>query len=468
MRKTERRRDMSQAKKVKPVQPGGFADFGPALTAARTRMIDTIRRTYELFGFQPLDTPCVEFLEVLTGDGGETEKEIFRLVSPEEDKDLALRFDLTVPLSRYVAANTDLLLPFKRYQIGHVFRGEKPQAGRFRQFTQVDADIVGAKTGLADAEIIAVTAAALRALGIKRFVIKLFNRKIHDGLAEALGLKARGALTRGELVNELLRVLDKLDKIGREAVRAELMRRPAGEHDRALALGAEQVALVDRFLDLPGDNEAKLAQAAELIRGETGAAGVAELREILTHLRALGCEEDVRVETSLARGLEYYTGPVVEAILADSPEFGSIAGGGRYDDMIGRFHANPIPAVGVSIGLDRLFDALQRLNLVSASESEVDALIVVFDPQLMPTYLGCLRRLREAGLAAEIYLGSDSGFKAQMRYGLRKGAKFLVICGEDEIAKGGVQVKNLAKREQEFVAADALIEYVTRKKADLA
>jgi histidyl-tRNA synthetase len=261
---------MSQGKKVKPNQPGGFNDYDPARTAARQRMIDSIRCTYELFGFQPLDTPCVEFTEVLVGDGGETEKEIFRLVSPEEDKELALRFDLTVPLSRYVAANTDLLMPFKRYQIGHVFRGEKPQAGRFRQFLQVDADIVGAKIGLADAEIVAVTAAAMEALGVANFVVKLNDRKIHDGLAEAVGIAARGPHDRAAMVNELLRVLDKLDKIGRAGVRAELLRKPEGEFDRALNLPTEKAALIDRFLDLAGDNEGKLAQAAELIAGQTG------------------------------------------------------------------------------------------------------------------------------------------------------------------------------------------------------
>lgn len=451
---------MTTNKKVKPAQPGGFNDYGPAAMIARGRMIDTIRRVYELYGFQPLDTPCVEFSEVLLGDGGETEKEIFRLTGPEEDKELALRFDLTVALSRYVAANTDLLMPFKRYQVGNVFRGEKPQAGRFRQFLQVDADVVGAKTGLADAEIIAVTAAAMTGLGIERFVVRINDRKIHDGLAAAVGIDARGPLTRGEMVNELLRVLDKLEKIGRPGVRAELMKKPEYEADRALHLSAEQVALVERFLDIAGDNNEKLARAEALVRGETGAAGVAELREILADLRALGWDERVEVDLTVARGLEYYTGPVLETRLLDLPEIGSVASGGRYDEMIGRFHANAIPAVGTSIGLDRLFDALQRLQLVTTVESEVDALIIVFDAKYTATYLDYLRRLRAAGISAEIYLGSDSGFKAQMRYGLRKGVKHLVICGEDEIAQGGVQVKNLATRNQEFVPAERLLAYL--------
>jgi histidyl-tRNA synthetase len=457
---------MSKDERVKPSQPGGFNDYGPAPMIARTRMVDTIRRTYELFGFQPLDTPCVEFAEVLLGEGGDTDKEVFRLVSPEEDKELALRFDLTVPLARYVAANTDLLLPFKRYQIGLVFRGEKPQAGRFRQFMQVDADIIGARVGLADAEIIAVTVGAMEALGIERFVVRINDRKVHEGLAEALGIQTRGSLPRGELVNELLRVLDKLDKIGRDGVRAELARKPEHENDRSLKLSAAQIELVDRFLDIAGDNSAKLDQVAGMIRGETGKEGVAELRAILSHLRDLGVNESrVRVDLAVARGLAYYTGPVLETTLSDLPEIGSVASGGRYDDMIGRFHANPIAAVGTSIGLDRLFDALGKLNLVPLVESEVDALVVVFDAALLPRYLNTVGELRRAGISAEVYLGSDSGFKAQMRYGLRKGVKHLVLCGEDEIAKGGVQVKDLAARQQEFVKAEELIAYLQKKKA---
>jgi len=221
-----------------------------------------------------------------------------------------------------------------------------------------------------------------------------------------------------------------------------------------------EVALVVRFLDIAGDNGEKLARAEALVRGETGAAGIAELREILADLRALGWDERVEVDLTVARGLEYYTGPVLETRLLDLPEIGSVASGGRYDEMIGRFHANAIPAVGTSFGLDRLFDALQRLQLVTTVESEVDALIIVFDAKYTATYLDYLRRLRAAGISAEIYLGSDSGFKAQMRYGLRKGVKHLVICGEDEIAQGGVQVKNLATRNQEFVPAERLLAYL--------
>ncbi|HPM77386.1 MAG TPA: histidine--tRNA ligase [bacterium] len=456
---------MADVKKVKPAQPGGFNDYHPPLMLARSRMIDAIRRTYELFGFVPLETPCVEFAEVLLGEGGETDKEVFFLNGPEEDKELALRFDLTVPLARYVAANTDLLMPFKRYQVGNVFRGEKPQAGRFRQFAQVDADIIGAKTGLPDAEIIAVTIAALEALGVEKFVVRINDRKIHDGLAAAIGIQARGAWTRDDLVKELLRVLDKVDKIGRAGVREELRRRPQGEHDRALQLGVPSLALIDRFLDIAGDNAQKLDAVGELVRGDSGAEGVAELRTVFAHLRDYGIDEGrARMDLSVARGLDYYTGPVLETTLLDLPEIGSVASGGRYDEMIGRFHANPIPAVGTSIGLDRLFDALQKLELVKTADSEVEALLMVFDPALVPHYLRLLRRLRHAGIAAEIYLGSDSGFKAQMRYGLRKGVRHLVICGEDEMNKNGVQVKDLIQREQVFVADDDLLAHLLAKR----
>lgn len=454
---------MAKDKRVKPEQPGGFKDYEPSLSRARLKMIDTIRRTYELYGFQSLETPCVEFADVLLGKGGETDKEVFHLVNPEEDKDLALRFDLTVPLARYVAANTDLLLPFKRYQVGDVFRGEKPQAGRFRQFLQVDADIVGAKVGLADAEIIAVTIAAMEALGIQNFVVRINNRKIHDGLAQKVGLK-QAPLDSKDKLNRFLRILDKLEKIGRKELRNELKKKSSDPNEWQ-GISESQMQLVDRFLDIDGDNDEKLAQVEQLIQGDAAREGIAELREILRHLADLGVNPArVVVDLSVARGLDYYTGPVMETTLQDLPEIGSIASGGRYDEMIGRFHANPIAAVGTSIGLDRLFDALQKLNLVQEVEGEVEALIIVFDPALMPRYLEYLGQLRAAGIASEVYLGSDSGFKAQMRYGLRKGVKYLVICGEDEVAKGGVQIKDLNARRQEFVRQDEFVAYIKQKR----
>lgn len=460
--------------RVKPELPGGFNDYGTAEMVARQRMLDTIRRSFERYGFEPLDTPCVEFEEVLIGKSGETEKQVFRLRSASapqggaaptdggggstgDTKPLALRFDLTVPLSRFVAAHGDLTFPFKRYQLGDVFRGERPQAGRYRQFKQFDADIVGARSTLADAEIVAVMHATLRDLGVARFGIRVNNRKVLNGLMNRLFGERAAALSPDEharLLVLFMRILDKRDSIGHEGVLAELARAPKDPFDEALGLTPEQVRTVDGFLGVAGDNDAVVAALAEMVGADPqGAEGVAELRELLAHLAALGlAEADVRVDPSIARGLDYYTGIVMETTLHDAPSLGSVMSGGRYDGLVARFSASPIPAVGASIGVDRLFTAMKTLGLVPESATTTDVLVTVMEPEHLADYLGIAAGLRAAGWNTDLYYGANTSFKAQLRYALRKGVRFLVIRGGDERAAGTVQLKDLLSRRQEQVA----------------
>lgn len=451
--------------RVKPELPGGFSDYGPAEMVARQRMLETVRRSFERYGFEPLDTPCVEFEEVLIGKAGETEKQVFRLRSASaadaagggtgDTKPLALRFDLTVPLSRFVAAHGDLTFPFKRYQLGDVFRGERPQAGRYRQFKQFDADIVGARSTLADAEIVAVMHATLSDLGVQRFGVRVNNRKVLNGLANSLDLgvpAGDGRLAQGQT---LMRVLDKLDSLGPEGVLAELARRPADDLDAALGLGAADRSRVGRYLAIASDrsasNDAVLAAIDEMVGADPqGAEGVAELRELVGHLAALGlADADIRIDPTIVRGLDYYTGVVMESTLHDAPSFGSVIGGGRYDGLVARFSANPIPAVGASIGVDRLFAAMKLLGLVPETATTTEVLVTVMEPEHLAEYLDIAARLRAAGFNTDLYYGANTSFKAQLRYALRKGVRFLVIRGGDERAAGTVQLKDLVRRRQE-------------------
>ncbi len=461
------------ASRVKPELPGGFNDYDPSAMVARRGMLETIARAFERYGFVPLDTPAVEFEDVLLGESGETEKQVFRLRSASEGAEgtrrLALRFDLTVPLSRYVAGSGDMVFPFRRYQVGDVFRGERPQAGRYRQFKQFDADVVGARSLLADAEVIAAMHASLLDLGVSRFKLRLNHRQILSGLAATLGLEARGECSVDELTAQLIRILDKLDGLGIEGVQAELTRAPRDPADPAPALGPPAIKRVRRYLELVDDTESPpfeealaqperrqrsnrlvLDRLRELLAGdETAAEGIAALDEILSHLDALGVQMGrVQLDPSIARGLDYYTGVVLETELCDLPEMGSVMSGGRYDNLVSRFTATPLPAVGASIGLDRLFAALTKLGMIPESATPIHVLVMVMDQDEIGDSLQLAQRLRAAGFSTDLYCGAERSFKAQMRYALRKGIRFLAIRGSDERAAGTVQLKDLERRHQ--------------------
>ncbi len=422
----------------------------PREQIAFQRMLDTIRRNYERFGFLPVETPVFELSEtLLTKSGGETERQVYFVQSTgalakegEGLPELALRFDLTVPLARYVAEHEhELTFPFRRYQIQRVYRGERAQRGRFREFYQCDIDVIG-KDALSvrfDAEILAVIHAVFSDLGIGDFTIQLNNRKLMRGFFEAQGV------TDGEQQALVLREVDKLDKRGADYVRETL----TGE---GFGMSAEAV---DRILDFvavrsTGHADA-LARLDALGQGsDTFEQGIAELREVLELVKALGVPESAYcLNFSIARGLDYYTGTVYETQLDGYPQIGSICSGGRYEDLASHYTKSKLPGVGISIGLTRLFWQLREAGLIAGvDESSVQALVALMDEAQLAEALDIARRLRAAGINTEVQMEARKLAK-QFQYASRAGIRFVVLAGEDELARGAVTVKDLA-REQQF------------------
>jgi len=422
----------------------------PREQIAFQRMLDTIRRNYERFGFLPVETPVFELSEtLLTKSGGETERQVYFVQSTgalakegEGLPELALRFDLTVPLARYVAEHEhELTFPFRRYQIQRVYRGERQQRGRFREFYQCDIDVIG-KDALSvrfDAEILAVIHAVFSDLGIGDFTIQLNNRKLMRGFFEAQGV------TDGEQQALVLREVDKLDKRGADYVRETL----TGE---GFGMSAEGV---DRILDFvavrsTGHADA-LARLDALGQGsDTFNQGLAELREVLELVKALGVPESAYcLNFSIARGLDYYTGTVYETQLDGYPQIGSICSGGRYEDLASHYTKSKLPGVGISIGLTRLFWQLREAGLIAGSdESSVQAMVALMDEGQLAESLDIARRLRAAGINTEVQMEGRKLAK-QFQYASRAGIRFVVLAGEDERARGAVTVKDLL-REQQF------------------
>ena len=454
---------------VKPEKPGGFLDYLPAEYLAREKMIDVISKNYRMFGFDPIETPRVEFLETLSGEESDTGKNIFYIESKQDTKKLALPFDHTVPFARLLAASpydadneTGIRLPWRRMVCGPVFRGESPQSGRYRQFYQFDADIAGTSSMVADAEIIAMMHRTLTALGVDDFIIRVNNRKILNGLAVMAGIEDRGSIFADDLTREMMRILDKLDKIGIDAVVEELQCKPDSEHDLALSLNDETIKKIKAFLSIKGDNAEQLKQCKEIFAGvQIAVDGINELAQILEYLKVFKIpQEFIKIVFSIARGLDYYTGPVMETVLNKAPEFGSVLSGGRYDGLVKRFTGKDLPAVGASIGLDRLFVALEHLNLIDKSEKTVSEVLVL---RLMPEkdqyYMDIADQIRCLGVNVETCLLSDTTFRNQFNFALSRGVKYVVICGEDEFAKNVIQIKNLETREQKELSLDGLADY---------
>lgn len=441
---------------VKPDVLGGFRDALPSDMIVQQDVISRIRKVYESFGFFPLDTPCMERWDVLTGGSKDFNKSIFvaKIATGKEDRgtaqdweeNYALRFDLTVSLARVIAAYPDLPKPFKRYQIGKVWRGEKPQKGRFREFVQFDFDIIGSRSILADTEVVQIMYEVMRELGIQNFLIRFNTRKILNGLAELAGAKERA--------NDVFRVLDKLDKIGIDGVVGELQRQPENQYDdSALALPPESTEKVVNFLNISDDDPSALLSKLQSFFGSasaTGIEGVEELRQMVKNLTALNIsQKNWKVDLSVARGLDYYTGPVFETMLTDAPELGSVLSGGRFDGLTNRFVPNSnIPGVGASVGVDRLIVGMQDLGLLSQKPSLTQALVTVFSPELEAQSLAFAQELRRAGVRAEVYLGGDSSLRAQLTYAAKLGIPAVIIMGPDEAARGVVQYKDMTNRKQ--------------------
>lgn len=457
-----------QASRVAPVIPRGMQDFEPARARARQELVAVASRVYERYGFQPLATSAIEHWEVLVGSAGpEAHQQIFAVASPEQDE-LGLRFDLTVPLSRYVAANQQQLpRPFRRYQVAPVWRLDKPGPGRFREFLQCDADIVGTTSAVADAEVVAALRDVFAELlpadaSGPRFRVRMSDRRLLDALLRL----ARLDPSVGPAV---LRVVDKLDRVGLAKVEAELTggyEDESGDTIEGLGLDRESVAVVLDFLALRDQRgrtrDAVLEDVGRFLSGaEGGAEACAMVAAFSGHLASLGVTDaEACIDVSIARGLAYYTGPVFEVELRGAEAMGSVGSGGRYDDLVGRFSAQAWPGVGVSLGVDRLLAALEQ---VGNSESTVpvgpSVLVTVLDRERLPEYFALARELRVAGVSTDLWCGTARSFAKQVRHGDRLGVRVAVIAGGDELSRDTVTLKDMgppeagAESREEWLAA---------------
>ena len=441
------------SKKTEPARPEarlpkGFSDISASEIRATEKMLGTIRGVFESYGFEPLDTPAIEYSDALgkfLPDQDRPNEGVFSF-QDDDDQWLSLRYDLTAPLARYVAENyQNLPRPFRRYQVGPVWRNEKPGPGRFRQFTQFDADTVGASSVAADAELCMLAADTLEALGVPRgqYLIKVNNRKVLDGLLESIGLGG------GENVAKrlsVLRAIDKQDRLGIEGVRALLgkgRKDESGDYTQGAQLGAKQITLIVEMLEPKAGD---FGAAAAGIGGE----GLNEIADIASLVDSAGYADRIRVDPSVVRGLEYYTGPVFEAELTapitddkgQPIRLGSVVSGGRYDGLVERFTGEKVPATGISIGVSRLLFGLQRLGKYKDSATQGPVVVLVLDRDRIADYQEMAQDLRAANIRAELYLG-ESGMKAQMKYADRRGSPCVVIQGSDEKARGEVQIKDL-------------------------
>src|SRR6202171_3177301 len=428
---------------VEPRLSRGLRDLLPDQMLARQQMIDTIRSVYELYGFVPLSTPAIEYLDVLSGSAGqEAQQSIFRVANPWGAA-LGLRFDLTVPLARVIAQYKDLPRPFRRYQVSPVWRADKPDKGRFREFTQFDLDTVATGSDIADTEILAGMCDTLSALNCGRYLVRFSSRAV-------LNLLLRFADVGDGQGVDVFRVLDKLDKVGVEKVKLELMdgyKDESGDTIRGLGLAREQVAKIERFLGVKDDSrEAVMAQVRELFATvDSAPAQIDVLDSISRHLYALGYGDDrVSLDLSIARGLAYYTGPVFEAILLDAPQFGTVFGGGRYDNLVMRFLGEEIPAVGASSGVDRLLAALTHLGAIGKQKATARVLVTNIDPNLTEEFLQITWELRRAGIPTKFYLGAGKGPGKQLKYADQWEVPLVLLYGSNEKSQGVVTVKNMA------------------------
>ena len=440
--------------------PRGLSDTPPEGVRDTTRMLSVIREIYESYGFEPLETPAIEYTDALgkfLPDQDRPNAGVFSF-QDEDEQWLSLRYDLTAPLARYVAEHFDRLpKPFRRYAVGPVWRNEKPGPGRFRQFTQFDADTVGTDNIAADAEICMLTADTLEALGVPRgqYVVKVNNRKVLDGVLAGIGVDP---VSEADAMKRLtvLRAVDKLDRLGPQGVAMLLgsgRKDESGDFTPGAGLDPRAVDAVLRFIGAGSQGSGKTLAAIEpLVRGANiGRAGLAELTEMERLLAAAGYASDrVAVDASVVRGLDYYTGPVFEAQLTfevrndegQLVRFGSVGGGGRYDDLVARFTGERVPATGFSIGVSRLQTALAAIGTAQGRSRLGPVVVLVMDRADLPRFQRLTQSLRAAGVRAEMYLGT-AGMKAQMKYADKRGSPCVIIQGADEVARGEVQIKDL-------------------------
>ena len=431
---------------IQPRTLSGFRDYLPEAMIPRERLIATAQRVYRSYGFSPIDTPALEYEEILTGKSGEegeadeTVRQMYRFAD-HGGRAVGMRFDLTVPLARFVAQHAnDLGTPFKRYHIATVWRGERAQRGRYREFMQCDFDTIGTKSVVADIETGLVIHDLMKAIGrefigedFSGFTIHINNRKVLNGLLEKLDLRDKSS--------SILRSLDKLAKIGREKVVAELVANSGAS--------AEQAEQILTMADLAGSNEDVLSQLEPLVAGsETGLQGHAELKQLFEAVNASGAQaERFKLDVSIARGLDYYTGTIFETFLDALPTIGSICSGGRYDNLAELYTKQELPGIGASLGLDRLLAALEELDAVEKVRTPAEMLIVYFDKSRLNDYLKLANDIRTAGIGVEVY-PDPKKMGQQLKYADRRGFRVALIAGENEFADGKCQVKDLQSGEQ--------------------
>jgi histidyl-tRNA synthetase len=446
---------------IKPGIPKGTRDFGPVVVRKRNYIFQTIRDTFEVFGFQPLETPAMENLSTLTGKYGEEgDKLMFKVLDngdiytkaqhAKDNRELvaavtekALRYDLTIPFARYVVMNqNELALPFKRYQMQPVWRADKPQRGRYREFYQCDADVVGSNSLLNEVELLLIYDTVLTKLGLQGYELRINNRKILFGLAEVIG--------KTELLTDITISIDKLDKIGADGVRKELQERGLTDTD---------INTIEKFLAIDGNSDEKLAQLKDLLQSsETALKGIEELSFVINSGYASFNTTPI-IDVTLARGLNYYTGMIVEVKAPPTVKMGSIGGGGRYDDLTGLFGLKGISGVGISFGVDRIYDVLEELQLFpEAAQQSTKVLFLNLGEDSARAAFGYMMQLRQQGIAAELF-HENAKMDKQMKYADKRGIPYVVILGESELQENTLSVKNLTNRQQDKINAAELLNY---------
>ena len=439
---------MEDIKRVEPRTLSGFMELLPQDQIKFNEMLDKIKKTYELYGFLPQETPIVESSEVLLAKaGGETEKQIYSF--KKGDKDLSLRFDLTVPLAKYVAQYyNELTFPYRRYQIGKVYRGERAQKGRYREFYQCDIDIIGdgKLSVINDAEIPSIISTTFKNLGFSNFVIKINNRKILNGLFEELDISDK--------MTDILIVIDKLEKIGMEAVKKELSE---------LNLSAENIKKIEDFLNISGTTDEKINKLKALgFESERFKEGVQELEEVVKYVRLFKVEEDnFMIDLTIARGLDYYTGTVYETNLKGYESIGSICSGGRYENLAGYYTKKNLPGVGISIGFTRLFYNLKELGLLNTDKKSISKVSIVTMGVGLENAVEISNILRDNNIPNEIYK-EDAKVKAKLNYANNLEIPYVIIIGEEEVEKGLYTLKDMSTGSQELLSVDELIKKIIK------
>lgn len=437
-------------KKIEPRLPKGMRDLEPADMVIRNRVLSIIKESFEIYGYLPLESPALEYWEILTGKyGEEAERLVYNLVD-HGGRHLGLRYDLTVPLARYIASHKHLIKPFKRYQIQPVWRAEKPQKGRYREFYQCDVDVVGSESMLVDSELIAMTVDIMVKLGIVNIEVRINNRKILQGLAKASNIAV-------EKTADVCQTLDKVDKIGWSAVQAELERKGYNQ---------QQITTLTQIVTVSGDNATILGELHNrLTKVEIGLEGISEMQEIMDYLSKMETDlSKVKLVPSLTRGLDYYTGPIFETFMTDRA-FSSLGGGGRYNGLVGIFSKEDIPASGTSFGLDRIVTILQEDTLDQLPERTTDILVAHFSTELRDYAVILAAMCRKAGFRCELYYDSVK-LKKQFNYANQKNIPFVLLIGPSEAESGTIQLKNMQTGEQEAILQSEIIEKLSAKLND--